>query len=524
MTFRERIVSVLRRVLLGRAWSESAQELEDIRKGKILDLIPKGKQPTLNTQNYNKTNDPKVAPPLAGGRQSVPTNWNPLGLSGYHFVVRREYQDLDLSNINIGDYEATQLLEVLADLSPDVSRAVWNVLRVAGSQLTFQVVDKNDEDDLQGQAIVDEVVGRLNITAGGISNLIVQLIMTAYLQGAICMDIAPTAKLDDVEDFFPVNPITIYFMRDENQFPIPYQRQPLFWGSIIAPFRRMNTQLFLYTPIDPYVDDVYGRPPAAPVLQVVFFQTQVLRDLQRVIHSQGWPKIDISVLTDIIMQHMPADIKIDPQQQQDWINARLNEITSAYNNMNPEDAYIHPDYVEVSSDAAKAGESLFNVEGLLRVIRMQLISALKQLPVLMGEHLGSTETYSVIELAIFTQSIEVFRQPVGHMLSRALEVALQLRGHVAVVRPKWAPIQVQSRMAIALADAQEAANQVYYRDQGWITQDTAAIKLTGSNAVSEVPPIYTMVPPMPMPPAPQQPKPNNGPLPAHVANANSQTP
>jgi hypothetical protein len=480
-----------------------------------MQIIGKGKQFSIS--------DPRSAPSLAGGRQSTPTNYNPIGLSGYSFIYRREYQDLDLSNIPIGQYDAIELLELLADLSPDVSRAIWNVLRVAGTGVKFQVVNKLGEDDPVGQKMVDGIVGRLNFSSGGIRNVIIQLLMSAYLQGAIALDIAPTPKLDDIEDFYPVNPVTIYFQRDDNQVPVPFQRQPLFWGSVIAPFRRMNTNLFFYTPIDPSTDDVYGRPPTAPALQMVFFQTQVYRDLQRVIHQQGWPKIDISVVTEIIKANMPLDVQQDEQRYQDWIRARLNEVIDAYNSMEPEDAYVHPDFIQVSSDNAKAGNGLFNVEGLLQAIRSQLISALKMLPIVMGESAGATETFATVELAIFSKTVETLRDPVGEILCEGLEVALQLMGHAAVVKSSWQPIQVLSRMQIALAVAQEMTNLVYQRNQGWITQDQASKAITGSAAIEQIPPIYTMTPPLPMPPAPKEPAPDNGPIPPHVKNANTST-
>lgn len=483
--------------------------------------LPSINQGTKPGGKGSNAGNPLAPPALASGRQSTPTNFNPIGLNGYSFIYRREYQDLDLSNIDIGDYDAIELLTLLADLNPDVSRALWNVLRVAGTDLRFQVTTPAGVDDPIGQKIVDSLIARLNFSAGGFRNLVIQLIMSGYLQGAMALDISPTPKLDDIEDFFPVNPITIYFMRDDTQTPVPFQRQPLFWGSLIAPFRRMNTNLFFYTPVDPAVDDVYGRPPTAPVLTMVFFQQQVYRDLQRVIHQQGWPKIDISVVTEILKANCPPDIQTDDQLYQDWIGARINEIIDAYNSMAPEDAYVHPDYTKVSSDNAKAGNGLFNVDGLLNAIRSQVISALKMNPIMMGMDAGSTETFSTVELAIFSKSVETLRLPVGDILSKAFDVALQLQGRIGIIKPIWPPIQILSRMATALAEAQEAANQAYFRDQGWVTQDQASKRVTGSVAVVEIPPIYTMVPPTPMPPAPQMPKPNDGPLPAHIKNANT---
>jgi len=426
-------------------------------------------------------------PALAGGRQTLPTNVNPFGLGSFSFIYRREYQALDLASIDTSQFEAGQLLTLLADLNPDVSLALWNVLRVSGTDLTFKVTTVGGADDARGQALLEAVVGRLNRRQGGFPALVVQLLSSAFIQGAVALDIAPTDALDDVEDIFAVNPNTIWFQRDENQVPVPFQKQQWAWGSGVLPYRRLNQELFGYTPIDAYVDDVYGRPPAAPVLQNVFFQAQVYRDLQRVIHAQGWPKIDISLLMEVILNVAPQDVRQDPDQFALFVQARLDDIIGAYNSMNPDDAYVHPDYVAVNSTNAAAGGQLFDVSKLLAAIRMQVIAGCKTLPVLMGEHVGSTETYAQVELNIYAATIDVFREAAGNALAWALGVSLQLLGHAALVAPVWAPVEIHNRLVQAQAIAQEQANWAYRRDQGWVSQDQASEAITGSKAVSPTP-------------------------------------
>lgn len=447
-------------------------------------LAPVGPPATVNKTPQGQVTS---APALAAGRQTQPTNFSAVGLTGYGVIPRRQYQDLDPATFDIQAFDSGQLLVILADLNPDIGRARWNVLRIAGNALTFHVTTVAGKDDVVGQGLVNDLVGRINQTAGGFGAVVTQLLMTAYLQGAVCLDVAPTPALNDIEDLYPVNPSTIWFQRDANQVAVPFQRQSLMWGSGVAPYRRLNTELFTYTPIDPYVDDVYGSAPAAPVLQVVFFQVQVLRDLQRVIHAQGWPKIDLSVLTEIMDRYMPEDVRQDDQLRNNWLRDRMGEVMAAYNGMAPEDAYVHPDYVKVNSDAARAGSNLFDVQSLMQVIRSQIISGLKQLPVLMGEHLGDTETYSTIELRIFAASIDAFRAPVGHLLAWALGVALRLQGYQAAIEPVWEPLAIHDRGKVAIADAQEQANAAYARDQGWISQTQASIAITGSKEVAPAP-------------------------------------
>ncbi len=51
--------------------------------------------------------NPFAAPAMTPGRQTQPINFNPFGLSTYNFIWRKEYQDVDLSTLDVSQYEAS---------------------------------------------------------------------------------------------------------------------------------------------------------------------------------------------------------------------------------------------------------------------------------------------------------------------------------------------------------------------------------------------------------------------------------
>ena len=67
---------------------------------------------------------------LTAGRQTRPPNQ--LGDFGWGSVPRRGAHAVNVESIDVRRYSAQQLLDILADVSPDVSLALWNVLRLAG--------------------------------------------------------------------------------------------------------------------------------------------------------------------------------------------------------------------------------------------------------------------------------------------------------------------------------------------------------------------------------------------------------
>jgi len=459
--------------------------------------------------------------PAASGRQTQPANYNPFGLTGWYFIPKRQYSLIDVTSLDITQFSAEQMLALLPDLVPEVGKAVWNFLRTAApDKCQFQALTLNKEEDPAGQAILDDLVGGVNAQWGGITAVMTQLLLSGYLQGAATCEAAPTKTLKDLDDLYVVNPDSIFFERDAEQRLVPYQRQ-FWWGmqapaqaggymsSAISPvlqmgpFRRMNEETFFYNPVDPYVDDPYGRAPAAPALQVVFGLVQVLRDLGAVVHHQGWPKIDISLVWELMAQTIPQEIRDNEARKQQWLTAQMDGVIQAYNSMAPEDAFVHMDYVNVSSEKVAAGAKLFDAATVVHVFRIELIEALKSLPIFHSEHVGSTETYGSIEFEIYATSVGTIRSVASTPACRALQVGLQLRGHQGLVVADWPAVRTTQRLADAQAEGQEIVNAVNKRDQGFITQNDASREITGSDAVAPAP-VAVPAPQGPVKPDPEE--------------------
>lgn len=462
--------------------------------------------------------------PIEGGRQTQPVNYNPFGLQGWYFIPKRQYALIDTTKLDISQFSAQQLLALLPDLNPDFSKAVWNFLRIAGTSVTFTALTPEQAEDPVGQAMLDDLMVGLNDQFGGIESIIRQLLMTAYLQGACVLDVAPTKDLRDVQDFYVVNPDTIWFERDKEQNLVPFQRQAIWRAPGALPYRMMNEETFFYVPVDPFVDDPYGRAPAAPALQIVLGLASVLRDLQKIIHHQGWPRLDFALIWELMEPTIPEEIKRDEVRLNAWMTARINDVKNAYNTIAPEDAFVHMDYVKVNSDNAASGQKLFDVGAIVSVFRGQLIEALKSLPIFHGGagDKGQTETYGTVEYEIYVSSVQALREIAATCLVRALTVGLHIRGRDCLVQSEWEQVRTTQRLSDAQAEAADIENWVNKRDQGWVTQDDASNAITGSDAV-DLPPMASPAPFAPPVPTPQ-PVPAGGGMVASDGAADEATP
>jgi hypothetical protein len=443
--------------------------------------------------------------PLLGGRQTQPTNVNPLGLLSYAFIARRQFQDLDLTDLTANrSFNAQQLLELCADISPEVGLALSNTLRLVNGGWKYQVKTLTGTRELkQGKAALDGLIARVNKDSGGIDALIDSWSITAFLQGAIAGEIAPTDDLQDIEDIYAVQPWTIFFSRDEDQKLVPYQQQVMFmagnqgYGLAGWPYKRLNPTTFGYMPIDAPPDDPYGRAPAGPVLQMIAFDLGLLRDIRQAVHTNAWGRLQIKLIEELVIKNAPTSIRNDQigDKKIAFIKDRLTEFRNSFNNLKPDDAFFTTDAIELTP--VDFSGRTFQIEAIVRLLERRLIRALKQLPVLMGSNEGTTETHGTVQMDIYAANIKSLQRKIANLLNKLLGVALQIYGIAGKVEWEFDAPRANDRLKDVQADMAEAQLLVYYRDQGWITQDDASIQATGSKAVGPVPPRPTQVLPEP---------------------------
>jgi len=96
--------------------------------------------------------------PVFAGRQTQPTNYNPFGLSGWYFIPKRQYQEIDVEELDVTQFTADQLLALLPDLNPDFSKAVWNYLRIAGTDVEFECLTPDGAEFAAGQKNLDDLI------------------------------------------------------------------------------------------------------------------------------------------------------------------------------------------------------------------------------------------------------------------------------------------------------------------------------------------------------------------------------
>lgn len=430
-------------------------------------------------------------------RQMQPPNFNILRQPGYSFVPRRlmgltQYDVLNVNSNQITQTSPELLLDLLSDLNPEIAQALFVITRLVERGMKVEVrTPDDDEQDEEGQAMADALIRTMNQREGGVMTLVNQWTFSLMLRRGACAEVLPTADLHGVAEWFSGDPYSIYFSRDsqDNQQIVPYQL--LYWMDYAnmedkhnPAYRQLNPELFFYISFDPGLDDPYGRAPAQPVLSLVFQYIQILQDLARWAHVNAWGHYKIEIDAEQVIALAPQNEKNDFALMKARVQQAMDDAGKVMGSLQPDDIAILTSYQQL--DNVKGSSEGFDPDSLIRIFERLIIRALKMLPVFMGSNEGTTETHSNTQMEIFSYQIAAFQRKIAYLLEKMITVSLRLMGKAAIVNVSFDPVRTTDELHDEQTRQVQIANMLTLRDELYVTDDEAAIELTGTPIPDEL--------------------------------------
>ena len=410
-----------------------------------------------------------------------------IGAASGKLTVSPDMTIMDMVSRRMGQkHDPIAMIELFRDYNPDASLAVWNFLRLVHPEhsIVAKLLPDQVEVDTDGLAMLryrsDNLRGVYGRDyGGGLGQLIDVLTLTLISQGAIAGELEMSEDLTDVLDWCPVDPREITFFGTEDT------------GHVVPGIEKHNKfyplprEQFRYIPLDPAISSPYGRGLFWSSLEAVFFQAEVLRDLKVVAHTAGHPRLHIKVLEEVVDQYMPARYRMPGQEDaaRVWRDGVLSSLASEYSQIKADDAFITWDWVEPSG--LDAGRPSFDLKSLIGVVETQVISSLKQLPILMGRIDGSGLAHGSVQWQIFALGVQALRTRVATLASWWATQTLRIWGRQSIGLVEFPTLRTQDRLREAQAQALEVQTAIMMYKMGWASNDELAEEHVGHAAIGE---------------------------------------
>jgi len=427
---------------------------------------------------------PPVSMALPGGRASVdaigtfPTaNWLLVSPDNYE----TNWQLLTVDSKALERMDPTRLMEILADLSPEVSRALWDFLRLCNPGWSAKAYRPASEtEDAAGNAALKEFFRTLEIDrrAGTFDVVIGRMFAAAFLRGAFCAELVLDEKGRIPLDLAIPDPSSIRFQRKTD--PVLGQVwQAGQWQAF--QFVVLDRPTFTYVPIDPMPGKPYGRPLAAPALFASLFLLGMLHDLKRVIQQQGYPRLDLSVDIEQLVKLAPQ-IASNAQAFKQFTGDIIASVEDAYRQLKPDDAYIHTSNIMVNRPVGTVDANLAGLDSIITMLERMCVRALKTMPFMFGldDRMGDLQANRQFEL--FNAGIESIQKYAKTILGRLLTLALEAQGIQAEVIFEFEQLRASEELREAQTEQLQILNEVAKVNAGWITDDEASETITGHKA------------------------------------------
>jgi hypothetical protein len=443
------------------------------------------------------TRQPRTREPaLVPGRPTDALSRDRLNAWSYRALVPRE---------NLTNYRAREgrtvleTLRIVRDRDPDASQAVNNFLLLMGQGYRATVTtgrqdaEGNDVIAEDAQAYLREFDARVGDEyGGGMDALIDVLNLTLVTQGAMAVELQLADDLSEVADVHPIDPALVTFKRDETTGRL---RRGVVTRSTVPGadqdgFLELNPRQFRYIPLHPDVQSPYGRSPLLAALTAIFFKVQLLDDLRAVIHNQGYPRLDVSIVEEAVLANAPADLKL-PGREADlaaFVADFIRQVQDAYAALKPDDTFIHWDSVKIGA-VGPAKEGALDFKAVAQILDTQIVAGLKQLPVLLGRNEGATTTHATVQARLFVLQIEALQRRTKRLLEWVHATALTVAGYQGIVQVEFETQPTNDRLTDAQAFEAETRAWQTAVAEGWASADEAADDLFGHAAVgSPAPP------------------------------------
>ena len=391
--------------------------------GKALSLImPKGRaKPSAVTPTYNPQAPDRV-----------------LTVPGYREHLADLYTNRQAKT-------SQELMEELFVSDPDTSATVSSYLTLAGTEPIVIVRTLEGQVDPEGFPLVQQIISkmgrRLDYTQGfqmrpSLRTIATEMRYMVLLRGGIGAELVVDKQL--IPD--SINHVDLAQVRW-------YERQP----GVLKPVQVINgneTSLDVPTFYTAWYRrsprKIYPQPPFVSAINTIAARTQVINDLYRIMNVTGYPRIDVSVLEEVLRKNAPPSYRQDEAKMQNFISSQINNIQAQFAAIRPDQAFVHSNAVEAKVINDKSPAMGLNVEAIIKVLNAQNQAGLKTVATVLGRGETGVNT-ATVEARIFSMAADSINEPVDEILSGILSMALQLTGRPSVVEVRHRPAEMRPK-------------------------------------------------------------------------------
>ena len=377
-------------------------------------LLPKKKANPAGTAYTNTFN-----PTSTGSVLSLPN-------------YRNHLQDIFTNRVS---QDARDILKDLVKYDSDVSATLHAYLTVADTTPRFYVYDANGELDYAGQKTLEQIMGgitrRSDYTTGfaftdSFRQIAEDFRYNILLRGSVAAELIFNKLLIPAE-IRNVDTATLEWFEAAPGVFKPQQRAPGASQPISLDIANFFVKQYRQNP-----NEIYSESIFVSAINTIAARQQVINDLYRIMQKTGYPRLDVTVVEEVLRKSAPLDIAKNPATLANWIDGQIADISNTLASLRPDSVFVHSDAVETEILNQAGPGRAFDVTSIIEVLNAQNQGALKTVATFIGRGESGVNTASV-EARVFSMAADSLNGPVADMFSDMMTLALRMTGYEGYV-------------------------------------------------------------------------------------------
>ncbi|MEN8210054.1 MAG: hypothetical protein ABFR50_12470, partial [Candidatus Fermentibacteria bacterium] len=244
-----------------------------------------------------------------------------------------------------------------------------------------------------------------------------------------------------------------------------------------------SDQIFLDTPAvsiislsqDP--ETPYSQSWFKSAVQAIVSNSEFTNDLRRSFRKASLPRATAKIDTEKFVKSLSPEVQFDSKKLTIAMDGLVERVRGELNGLDPEDAIVHYDTIEVDHLSAGNISAHESVDVHAKLVNGQVSTGLHVLPSLLGR--GESQTTASTEAVLFLKVVESLQGRVNELYSYLFTMAARLQGHDVTVsftykKPSLRPdIEEESFLSMRQSRVLEQLSL------GLISDEEASINLTG---------------------------------------------
>lgn len=386
----------------------------------------------------------------------------------------------DLFQTRLADDSRTLLTELFRH-DPDVSSSVFAFATISASApMYMRAYDLDEQLSVDGINLANKILDKLfttyDYTLGfdsrpSLKQFLDDLRYTTLLRGALGFELV-LDKQYAPDRLRLVDMATIEWNEAKPGEYKPQQRPPSGGNPIKLDIPTFFTSTFHQNP-----NDAYSYSPFVSVINTVAARTSVINELYRIMQVTGYPRLDVTVLEDLIMQHAPANLRQDPQQRQAFVDAQLASIRTTFTNIRSDQAFVHTNGVEAKMINDKNPGAAIQIKEVIETLDAQNQAALKTMPSVVGK--GANANTASTESRLFAMNCDSLNGTIAAPISAALTLAARIAGFQGRIEVYFPPVELRPVLELEPQYTMKAARLKQDLSLGIISDEEYCIAMYG---------------------------------------------